>query len=167
MGALHSKQEIAGMSSTLLHKETFRLKVSKRFLQSEVLGEVPFWRGAVRGEVFGEVCGEVFGLVLVGHSEQKKHQPKKSTSPQAKIQRKTCDEVLEGDPRQIKSCKYCHHWRFRFDFFSGVRSKNCALSAESPCELTLARKNHWDSNHFRALGACQMGIGHHPSNIEP
>ena len=51
---------------------TWRLRllfpcVSTGLLQSEVLGEVCVWRGAVRDKVFGEVFGEV----LLGHSEQK------------------------------------------------------------------------------------------------
>ena len=57
-----------------------RQKFSKGFLQSEVSGEVSVLEGVGRGEVFREVCREVFhevfGLVLLGHSEQKKLQQK-------------------------------------------------------------------------------------------
>ena len=50
-------------------KRGVEFKVSKGFLQSEVLGEVSVLEG---GEVFREVCGKVFGLVLLGHSESPK-----------------------------------------------------------------------------------------------
>ena len=50
------------------------------FCRAKFWAKFPFWRGAVRGEVFREVCREVFhevfGLVLLGHSEQKKLQQK-------------------------------------------------------------------------------------------
>ena len=72
--------------SFLLHQNTLRelfgvinfasVTLSKGFLQSEVLGEVSVLEW---GEGFREVCRElfreVFGLVLLGHSEQKKLQP--------------------------------------------------------------------------------------------
>ena len=54
--------------------------LAKGFCRAKFWAKFPFWRGEVRGEVFREVCREVFhevfGLVLLGHSEQKKLQQK-------------------------------------------------------------------------------------------
>ena len=56
----------------------FGFRLAKAPCRAKFWAKFPFWRGAVRGEVFGEVCHEVFhevlGLVLLGHSEQKKLQ---------------------------------------------------------------------------------------------
>ena len=82
------------------------------FCRAKFWAKFPFWRGAVRGEVFREVCREVFhevfGLVLLGHSEQKKTSAKTSAlnshGPAQQnwrnFREKLHDEVLQGDPRQ-------------------------------------------------------------------
>ena len=58
--------------------------LAEGFCGAKFWTKFPFWRGAVRGEVFREVCGEVFhevfGLVLLGHSEQRKASAKTSAS---------------------------------------------------------------------------------------
>ena len=60
--------------------QAYGFKLAMGFCRAKFWAKFPFWRGAVRGEVFREVCREVFhevfGLVLPGHSEQKKLQRK-------------------------------------------------------------------------------------------
>ena len=85
---------------------TLKVTFTKGFLQSEVLGEVPSWREAVQGEVCREVFCELFGLVLLGHSEQKKLQQKLQAQSPTALHSKTGensgkkpqDEVLQGEP---------------------------------------------------------------------
>ena len=90
------------------------LSLAKGCCRAKFWAKFPFWRGAVRGEVCREVCREVFhevfGLVLLGHSEQKKKQTSAETSALnsqdsaqqnwRKFREELQDEVLQGDPRQ-------------------------------------------------------------------
>ena len=92
--------------------------LAKGFCRAKFWAKFPFWRGAVRGEVFREVgrevFHEVFGVVLLGHSEQKKT-PAKTSAPNShdlaqqnwrNFRGKLHDEVLQGDPRQPKTSKF-------------------------------------------------------------
>ena len=50
--------------------------LAKYFCRAKFWAKFAFWRGGVWAEVFGEVWGEVCGLVMLGHSGQKKPQQK-------------------------------------------------------------------------------------------
>ena len=88
------------------------VRLAKAPCRAKFWAKFPFWRGVVRGEVFGEVYREVFhevfGLVLLGHSEQKKLQQKTSAQNShdsaqqnwRNFREKLLDEVLQGDPRR-------------------------------------------------------------------
>ena len=66
--------------------------LAKGFCAEKFWAKFTFWRGAVRGEVFGKV----FGLVLLGHSEQKKLQPRLQPESPAALRSKAGEKSRQN-----------------------------------------------------------------------